>query len=111
MRCSFSVVMARPGGACRKRQFFVDIADLPGRAARMSSGNDALRPRAVNPLSATAIVVVTTLAPLYIVSQFLRNSVGVIAPNLAAEMRLSPIELGLLSSIYFFAFAAPQIPL
>ncbi len=49
---------------------------------------------------------VTTLAALYLVSQFLRNSVGVIAPDLrAAEMGLKPIELGLLSSIYFFAFA------
>jgi MFS family permease len=76
----------------------------------MSSGDDALRSR-VNPLSAIAIGVVTTLGALYIVSQFLRNSVGVIAPNLSVEMNLAPIELGLLSSIYFFAFAAPQIPL
>ena len=77
----------------------------------MSTGNDALRSRAVNPLSAIAIAVVATLGMLYVVSQFLRNSVGVIAPNLTAEMGLSPIELGLLSSIYFFAFAATQIPL
>ncbi|MCX7313819.1 MAG: MFS transporter [Alphaproteobacteria bacterium] len=65
----------------------------------------------VNPLSAIAIAVVATLGVLYIVSQFLRNSVGVIAPDLAAEMGLSPIELGLLSSIYFFVFAATQLPL
>ena len=77
----------------------------------MSTGNDALRSRAINPLSAIAIAVVGTLGTLYVVSQFLRNSVGVIAPNLAAEIGLSPIELGLLSSIYFFAFAAIQIPL
>lgn len=77
----------------------------------MSTGHDALRSRAVNPLSAIAIAVVTTLAALYLVSQFLRNSVGVIAPDLAAEMGLKPIELGLLSSIYFFAFALIQIPL
>src|ERR1051325_1144699 len=77
----------------------------------MSTGNDALRSRAINPLSAIAIAVVATLATLYVVSQFLRNSVGVIAPNLAAEMGLNPFELGVLSSIYFFAFAVPQIPL
>lgn len=77
----------------------------------MSTGHDALRSRAINPLSAIAIAVVTTLAALYLVSQFLRNSVGVIAPDLAAEMGLKPIELGLLSSIYFFAFASIQIPL
>jgi MFS family permease len=67
--------------------------------------------RAINPLSAIAIAVVGTLGALYVVSQFLRNSVGVIAPNLAAEIGLSPIEIGLLSSIYFFVFAATQLPL
>ena len=62
-------------------------------------------------LSALAVAVVAILGLLYIVSQFLRNSVGVIAPNLAAEVGLSPIEIGLLSSIYFFCFAATQLPL
>jgi MFS family permease len=65
----------------------------------------------VSPFSAIAIAVVVTLGVLYIVSQFLRNSVGVIAPNLAAEVALSPIQVGLLSSIYFFCFAATQLPL
>ena len=41
--------------------------------------------RAVHPLSAIAVAVVITLGVLYIVSQFLRNSIGVIAPNLTAE--------------------------
>jgi MFS family permease len=67
--------------------------------------------RAISPFSVIAIAVVVTLGVLYIVSQFLRNSVGVIAPNLATEIGLSPIELGLLSSIYFFCFAAIQLPL
>jgi MFS family permease len=67
--------------------------------------------RAINPFSAIAIAVVVTLGLLYVVSQFLRNSVGVIAPDLAAEIGLAPIEIGLLSSIYFFAFAATQLPL
>jgi MFS family permease len=67
--------------------------------------------RRVNRLSATAPAVVATLGVLYIVSQFLRNSVGVIAPDLATEIGLSPIEIGLLSSIYFFVFAATQLPL
>src|SRR5205085_78593 len=64
-----------------------------------------------NPLSAIALAVVLTLGSIYIVSQFLRNSIGVIAPNLAAELSLSPIEIGVLSSIYFFVFAATQLPL
>jgi MFS family permease len=75
----------------------------------MSGGGEQF-PR-VSAVSAIALSVVAILGLLYIVSQFLRNSVGVIAPNLAAEMGLSPIEIGLLSSIYFFAFAATQLPL
>ncbi len=65
----------------------------------------------VSPVSAIALAVVAVLGLLYIVSQFLRNSVGVIAPDLAAEVGLSPMEIGLLSSIYFFCFAATQLPL
>ena len=61
--------------------------------------------------SAFAVMLVATLVTIYIVSQFLRNSIGVIAPNLAQDLKLSPGEIGLLSSIFFFAFAAVQIPL
>ncbi len=62
------------------------------------------------PLAAT-IALVATLGGIYIVSQFLRNSIGVIAPDLAAELALSAGEIGLLSSVFFFAFAGAQIPL
>jgi MFS family permease len=84
-----------------------------GRAGKagMTTGSEPAPTRTVSALSAIAIAVVATLGLLYIVSQFLRNSVGVIAPNLAAEVGLSPIQLGLLSSIYFFVFAATQLPL
>jgi predicted MFS family arabinose efflux permease len=61
--------------------------------------------------AATTVVLVCTLLSIYIVSQFLRNSVGVIAPNLAAELGLSPAEIGTLSSAFFLAFAAVQLPL
>ena len=57
------------------------------------------------------ITLVGTLAAIYLVSQFLRNSVGVIAPDLAREIGLNAAEIGLLSSAFFFAFAAAQIPL
>jgi MFS family permease len=64
------------------------------------------------PLAAGAIVsLVGALIAIYVVSQFLRNSVGVIAPDLAAEVDLSAAEIGLLSSSFFFAFAAVQLPL
>ena len=45
------------------------------------------------------------------VSQFLRNSIGVIAPDLASEIGLSAAEIGLLRASIFFAFALVQIPL
>ena len=61
-------------------------------------------------ISGAAITLVATLVSIYIVSQFLRNSIGVIAPNLAAEIGLSAAEIGLLSSTFFFVFAAVQIP-
>jgi MFS family permease len=60
--------------------------------------------------SGAAVPLVATLISIYIVSQFLRNSIGVIAPNLAAELALSPAEIGLLSSTFFLVFAAVQIP-
>jgi MFS family permease len=100
--------------------FAVDIVDPraaiqifagPPGGRTMTTGNHSGPTRAINPLSAIAIAVVITLGLLYIVSQFLRNSVGVIAPNLTEEIGLSPIELGFLSSVYFFVFAATQLPL
>jgi predicted MFS family arabinose efflux permease len=57
------------------------------------------------------VTLVGGLAAIYLVSQFLRNSVGVIAPDLAVEIGLSAGEIGLLSSAFFFAFAAAQLPL
>ena len=42
--------------------------------------------RGIDPLSAAAVAVVATLATIYIVSQFIRNSIGVIAPNLVSEL-------------------------
>ena len=57
------------------------------------------------------VTLVGALAAIYLVSQFLRNSVGVIAPDLATEIGLSAGEIGLLSSAFFFAFAAAQLPL
>jgi len=61
--------------------------------------------------AAAVLALVGTLALLYMVGQFLRNSIGVIAPELAHELDLSAAETGLLSSIFFFAFAVMQLPL
>ena len=62
-------------------------------------------------LSRGVVALVAALAAIYLVSQFLRNSVGVIAPDLAREIGLSAGEIGLLSSAFFFSFAAAQLPL
>jgi MFS family permease len=44
-------------------------------------------------------------------SQFLRTSIGVIAPDLAREVGLSASGIGLLASAFFMSFAAAQVPL
>jgi MFS family permease len=61
--------------------------------------------------SVRAMPLVATLAATYVISQLLRGSVAVIAPDLAAELDLSSSELGLLSSAFFLAFSAAQLPL
>ena len=55
-------------------------------------------------------MLVGTLIAIYMVTQFLRNSVAVIAPDLARTVGLSAGDLGLLSSVYFFTFALAQLP-
>jgi len=62
------------------------------------------------PTGAQAALLIAVLAGIYSVSQFLRNSIGVIAPNLAADLSLTATDLGLLSSGFFLTFAAAQIP-
>jgi len=56
-------------------------------------------------------LLVTTLVAVYIVSQFLRNSIAVIAPDLTAELQMSAAEISLLASSFFLTFALAQIPL
>ncbi|QRM28937.1 MFS transporter [Microvirga sp. VF16] len=61
--------------------------------------------------SEAALLLIAVLAALYAISQFLRNSIGVIANDLARELHLSATQTGLLSSAFFFSFAAVQIPI
>lgn len=65
----------------------------------------------IRPLSVYGLAVVGSLATIYLVGQILRNSIGVIAPNLAEEVGLNAAALGVLSSAFFIAFAAAQFPL
>ncbi len=62
------------------------------------------------PSTARIIILVGVLCCAYMISQFLRSSTGVIAPDIAHELHLSPQSLGVLSGAFFFAFAASQIP-
>ncbi len=66
----------------------------------------------------TAPLSLTTLLRLflpfglgYFVSYVFRTVNAVIAPDLVAELQLSPADLGLLTSAYFLTFAAFQLPL
>lgn len=77
----------------------------------MTTGSQSAPRGAARLFTPIALAIVATLGVLYIVSQFLRNSVGVIAPDLAAELGLSAAEIGTLSSAFFLAFAAVQLPL
>ena len=47
----------------------------------------------------------------YFMSYFYRSANAVIAPDLASEMALDAAQLGLMTSLFFAAFAAVQIPL
>ncbi len=61
--------------------------------------------------SEAALMLIAALGAIYAISQFLRNSIGVIANDLARELDLSATQTGLLSSAFFFSFAAVQIPI
>ena len=51
------------------------------------------------------------LALMYILVYFYRVSLAVVAGDISRELRLSPEQLGILSGILFYVYAAAQIPL
>jgi len=57
------------------------------------------------------LIVVAPFSAGYFLSQLYRSVNAVLAPRLVAELGLSAADLGLLTSAYFLAFAAGQIPL
>jgi len=67
--------------------------------------------KSASDLPGGAVALIATLILFYMVSQFLRNSIGVIAPDLAAELGMSASEIGVLSSVFFLVFASAQLPL
>ncbi len=50
-------------------------------------------------------------AAAYFLSYFFRSANAILAPDLRAEMGLSAADLGLMTSLFFAAFAAVQMPL
>src|SRR5262245_56787476 len=59
-------------------------------------------------------IIASALAPFafgYLLSYLLRAVNAVVAPDLVADLALSPAELGLLTSAYLLAFALFQLPL
>ena len=58
---------------------------------------------------AVALMIVALIG-IYMISQFFRNSIGVVGPDLARDFDLRASDLSWLSSIFFFAFALAQIP-
>lgn len=56
-------------------------------------------------------MLVASLIAIYVTSQYLRSSLGVIAPDISAELQLDPRQLATLSSVFFICFALTQIPL
>ena len=61
--------------------------------------------------ASSGVVIVAALVGIYMLSQFFRNALGVIGPDLAKAFDLDAARLGLLSSIFFLSFALAQIPL
>ena len=56
-------------------------------------------------------VIFFVLALIYIFVYFYRVSLAVVAGDVSRDLRLSPAQLGSLSSILFYVYAAAQIPL
>ena len=57
------------------------------------------------------VALVAALVAIYSISQFFRNAIGVIGPDLARDFDLDARSLGLLGAIFYFSFALMQIPL
>jgi len=63
------------------------------------------------PSLGTAVRLVGSLCAVFILSQFYRSAIAVIAPALRREMDLSAEALGLLTGAFFISVAVMQIPI
>ncbi len=58
-----------------------------------------------------SLVVFGLFSAAYVMSYFYRSANAVIAPDLSREMSLGAAQLGLMTSLFYAAFASVQIPL
>jgi sugar phosphate permease len=58
----------------------------------------------------TGIVIVAALCTGYVASQFYRSANAVIAPELMAELSISPESMGAITGVFFLTFALMQVP-
>ena len=79
----------------------------------MSQGQEASAQgdKAVGSFLKGSLLLVGLCIAIYMTSQFFRNSVNVIGPDLAREYDLDARSLSLVASMFFLAFAIVQIPL
>ena len=56
-------------------------------------------------------IIFSVLALMYILVYFYRVSLAVVAGDISRELRLTPQELGSLSGVLFYVYAAAQLPL
>jgi predicted MFS family arabinose efflux permease len=92
------------------QQFLVTLRDFAHNARGL--GEEVVTTLSAMPRRRALFV--TVLLPFsfgYYVSYLARSVNAVLAPQLAAEFALKPADLGLLTSIFFFTFAACQLPL
>lgn len=61
-------------------------------------------------LPRTGFVIVAALCTGYVASQFYRSANAVIAPELMAELSISPESMGAITGVFFLAFALMQVP-
>ena len=61
-------------------------------------------------MNPAALPIVASFVVVGIISQFYRSAIAVIAPDLAAELALSPEELGIVGGAFFIGIAAMQVP-
>lgn len=86
-----------------------ESGDRPADAAG-EPGADGRTPARERVSLAQGIVLLLSLGLVYIMSHFYRTALAVIAPEVGADLSLSPGELGFLNGAYFIAFAVAQIP-